>query len=104
MKRLSIVVLALTVFATPARGADPAPAVRLRQMNDTSFSLESIKGSVVVLDFWAPSCVPCRTSLPAMDALQRKYEKQGLLVFSLTLETCATARRSTALSLRDRDA
>jgi len=39
-----------------------------------------------------------------MDALQRKYEKQGLLVFNLTLETCATARRSTALSLRDRDA
>ena len=86
MKRLSVVVLALTVFATPARGADPAPAVRLRQMNDASFSLESLKGSVVVLDFWAPWCVPCRTSFPAMDALQRKYEKQGLRVLGLTLD------------------
>ena len=86
MKRLSIVVLALTVFATPARGADPAPAVRLRQMNDASFSLESLKGSVVVLDFWAPWCVPCRTSFPAMDALQRNYEKQGLRVLGLTLD------------------
>jgi thiol-disulfide isomerase/thioredoxin len=86
LKRLSIVVLALTVFATPARGADPAPAVRLRQMNDASFSLESLKGSVVVLDFWAPWCVPCRTSFPAMDALQRKYEKQGLRVLGLTLD------------------
>src|ERR1035437_5181039 len=86
LKRLSIVVLALTVFATPARGADPAPAVRLRQMNDASFSLESLKGSVVVLDFWAPWCVPCRTSFPAMDALQRKYEKQGLRFLGLTID------------------
>src|ERR1035437_7582334 len=42
--------------------------------------------SVVVLDFWAPWCVPCRTSFPAMDALQRKYEKQGLRVLGLTLD------------------
>lgn len=104
MKRLSVVGLVAAVFAAPARRVEPAPAVKLRLMNETPFSLESLKGSVVVLDFWAPSCVPCRTSLPAMDALQRKYEKQGLLVFSLTLETCATARRSTALSLRDREA
>ncbi|GEM_PF-3369193 len=75
MKRLSVVGLVAAVFAAPARRVEPAPAVKLRLMNETPFSLESLKGSVVVL-----------------------------LVFSLTLETCATARRSTALSLRDRDA
>jgi len=75
LKRLSVVGLVAAVFAAPARRVEPAPAVKLRLMNETPFSLESLKGSVV-----------------------------GLLVFSLTLETCATARRSTALSLRDRDA
>jgi len=75
LKRLSVVGLVAAVFAAPARRVEPAPAVKLRLMNETPFSLESLKGSVVVL-----------------------------LVFSLTLETCATARRSTALSLRDRDA
>ncbi len=87
MKRLHAVVLALGVFAGPIRGAEPAPSVRLRQMNDAPFSLESVRGSVVVLDFWAPWCVPCRASFPALDALQRKYDKQGLRVLGLTLDT-----------------
>jgi thiol-disulfide isomerase/thioredoxin len=86
LKRLSAVAAALFVLAGPARGAEPAPAVRLRQMNDMPFSLESVKGSVVVLDFWAPWCVPCRASFPALDDLQRKYEKQGLRVLGLTLD------------------
>ena len=86
MKRLCVVVLALGVFAGPLRGAEQAPAVRLRQMNDSPFSLDSLKGSVVVLDFWAPWCVPCRASFPALDALQGKYEKQGLRVLGLTLD------------------
>jgi thiol-disulfide isomerase/thioredoxin len=86
LKRLFIVVLVLGVFANPLRGAEQAPAVRLRQMNDSPFSLESLKGSVVVLDFWAPWCVPCRASFPALDVLQGKYEKQGLRVLGLTLD------------------
>jgi len=86
LKRLSAVVLAAAVFAGPARGAERAPAVRLRLMNETPFSLDSLRGNVVVLDFWAPWCMPCRTSFPAWDALQRKYEKQGLRVLGLTLD------------------
>jgi thiol-disulfide isomerase/thioredoxin len=99
-----VVVLAAAVFATPARGVEPAPGVKLRLMNETPFSLESFKGSAVVLDFRAPWCVPCRMSLPAMDALEQKYEKQGLLVLGLTLEICATARRSTTPPPPGRDA
>ena len=87
MKRLFAVVPVLALLALPARGADPAPSVRLRQMNETPFSLESLKGNVVVLDFWAPWCVPCRASFPALDALQTKFGKQGLRVLGLTLDT-----------------
>ena len=45
MKRLCVVVLALGVFAGPLRGAEQAPAVRLRQMNDSPFSLDSLNGA-----------------------------------------------------------
>ena len=89
MRQIRTVLLAFSAIAPFAPGisaAEPAPAVRLRQMNDTPFSLESLKGSVVVLDFWAPWCVPCRASFPALDALQSKYEKQGLRVLGLTLD------------------
>ncbi len=86
MRRLAAAAFAASLLAPPAFGAEPAPAVHLRQMNDAPFSLESVKGNVVVLDFWAPWCVPCRTSFPALDALQTKYGKQGLRVLGLTLE------------------
>ena len=86
MKRLLVGFVVFCLFAGSLRAADFAPSVRLRQMNDAPFSLESVKGSVVVLDFWAPWCVPCRASFPALDALQTKYAKQGLRVLGLTLE------------------
>ena len=88
LKRLLPAAIAILVLvAPPARGAEPAPHVRLRQMNETPFALESHKGSVVVLDFWAPWCVPCRASFPALDGLQTKYGAQGLRVLGLTLDT-----------------
>jgi len=89
LRRFPAALLAASVLALPARGADPipAPTVHVRQMNDAPFRLESLEGSVVVLDFWAPWCVPCRASFPALDALQTKYGKQGLRVLGLTLDT-----------------
>ena len=86
MRRFAVALGAAFVIAFPATGAEPVPTVHLRQMNGTPFRLESVKGSVVVLDFWAPWCVPCRASFPALDALQTKYGKQGLKVLGLTLD------------------
>ncbi len=94
MRRLPAAALAVFLpasflLALTARGGEPvpAPSVRLRLMNETPFPLESVRGHVVVLDFWAPWCVPCRASFPALDALQTKYAKQGLRVLGLTLDT-----------------
>ena len=80
----------LGTLAVPAYAAEtesrPLPALNLRTRDGQAFRLESLSGKVVVLDFWAPWCVPCRASFPRLDVLQGKYESQGLQVVGLTLQ------------------
>jgi thiol-disulfide isomerase/thioredoxin len=78
----------LLLSALPAAGlaVDPVSELKLQNRNGTPFSLDSLKGQVVVLDFWASWCIPCRTSFPFLDSLQEKYASQGLRVVGLTLE------------------
>lgn len=87
LRVLSLLPLAVYLLVTSdAAAQEPAPSVKLQKLDATRFSLDALKGNVIVLDFWASWCVPCRTSFPFLDALQSKYESQGLKVVGLTLE------------------
>ncbi len=70
-----------------ARAEGPQPALDLVDLYGKPFSLASLQGSVVLVDFWAPWCIPCRASFPFLDALQAKHEAEGLRVVGLTLDT-----------------
>lgn len=53
-------------------------------INSPPITLNSLKGRVVVLDFWAPWCAPCRTTIPALNKLYEKYKDNGLVIIGLT--------------------
>lgn len=85
LRRL-VSIIAICALPAIGRGAESRASLPITTLDGTPFSLDSLKGSVVVLDFWASWCAPCRASFPSLDALQAKYQSQGLRVVGLTLE------------------
>ena len=61
----------------------PAPDFTLKDMNDKPVTLSSLKGSVVLLDFWATWCGPCVGAMPHTDQLHRELSPKGLKVFAV---------------------
>ncbi len=57
--------------------------------NNIRQSLETYKGKVVILDFWATWCGPCRSEIPGFIALQNKYRDQGLEVVGVSIDPIA---------------
>ena len=51
-----------------------------------SLQLDEYEGKVVVLDFWASWCVPCRRSFPWMNEMQEKYADRGLVIIAVNLD------------------
>jgi len=68
-----------------------APDFTLRDLNGESFSLAEAKGKVVILDFWATWCPPCRAELPHFQSLHREYEGKGLVVIGISLDSTGAA-------------
>lgn len=60
------------------RPGKSAPDFTTQDINGKSFTLSSLKGKVVIIDFWASWCVPCRKSNPHMRELYAKYHSKGL--------------------------
>lgn len=67
-------------------GPVPAPAWTLRDVDGKSVSSADFKGKVVVLDFWATWCGPCRMEIPGFVELQKAYGNKGLAVVGVSLD------------------
>ena len=71
--------------ATPAVG-QPAPALVARSFSGETVDLNALRGKVVVLNFWASWCGPCRAEMPLLEALYRDYRDRGLVVVGLSAD------------------
>jgi cytochrome c biogenesis protein CcmG/thiol:disulfide interchange protein DsbE len=80
------VALCLAVPAVRAIEGRPAPDVALPDVKGATVRLGAFKGRVVLVDFWASWCLPCRASFPALDALSREYEPQGATILAINVD------------------
>ncbi len=63
-----------------------APSWQLKDLEGKSVKLADFKGKVVVLNFWATWCPPCRREIPDFVALQKQYADKGLVIIGVSLD------------------
>ena len=61
----------------------------LRDLQGNEWKLSALRGKVVLVNFWATWCPPCRKEMPDLDALSQKFASQGLVVLSISDEDAA---------------
>jgi len=64
-----------------------APPLIVRELDGQSFDLAAQRGKVVLVDFWATWCPPCRQEMPVLDAVYRRYRDQGLAVIGVSVDS-----------------
>lgn len=75
--------------AAATANAEPAPEVDLKTLDGKSLKVSELRGQVVLLNFWATWCVPCRSEIPSLNAMQRDLSGRGFKVVGVTTEDSA---------------
>ena len=77
---------AAVAAAKPLPKLGTAPKWELQDLNGRKVSSEEFKGKIVVVDFWATWCGPCRVEIPGYIELQKKYGKDGLAIVGVSVD------------------
>ena len=71
----------------------PAPALSMPDLNGNPLTWEGLSGKVVLVDFWATWCVPCRKSMPELQALHDRYAARGFTVVGVSIDEPKSAEK-----------
>ncbi len=85
----TVVTVAIVLLVGPNRGGpkavigEPAPAIIGTTLDGAAFDLAALRGRPVIVNFWGPSCVPCREEFPQFLAKLTEHEADGLAIIGV---------------------
>ena len=86
-----LLLFASTVLAGTAQA--PAPDFTLKSNSGANIRLSELRGEVVLINFWASWCGPCRQEMPILSELHDKYKAMGFTVLGVNVEENSSAAR-----------
>jgi peroxiredoxin len=92
--RTILVTAALSLCAGQALAANtsgPAPDFTLKSQTGENIKLSELRGQVVMINFWASWCGPCRQEMPLLDQIYQHYEPMGFTLLGVNVEEDSTA-------------
>ena len=79
--------------AEPAKVGEPAPDFTVRTLDGRKVSLGELRGKVVVINYWATWCAPCKKEMPLLSTFHERFSPIGLEVYSITVDRDAPRKR-----------
>ena len=86
MPKLLPAILAAILLLSPAAQAKRAPNLELKILAGDPIHLADLRGSIVVLSFWATWCAPCQQELPRLSALSRQYAGKNIRFVAISVD------------------
>ena len=85
-----VVIVAVASLFGSARAApeigEAAPSLVLTTLDGSTFDLAKLRGKVVLVNYWATWCAPCRKEMPKLDAFYKKFQSKGLEIIGISID------------------